>query len=168
MLTAGAYRADTEHMVLRPNRKGTYISLAFGVVCAAIGAAMILGGNLVGSGVCVLGAVGLYGGLGGLVPGQGLYLDAEGFRLRSFGKSWGADWLEIERFTPERVRIGRREDVDVVEIHYLEGVGDRHLPRHRLGETIGIDERYLVAAYGGLSNVELAETLERYRSGSTA
>src|SRR5512133_3532913 len=153
-------------MVLRPNRKGTYISLVFGAVAAAIGSAMILGGNSFGIGVCVLGAVGLYGGVGGLVPGQGLFLDAQGFRLRSFGKSWGADWLEIEGFTPTRVRIGRQEDVDVVEIHYQQGVGDRHLPRHHLGETIGIDERYLVAAYGGLSNVQLAETLEHYRSGA--
>jgi hypothetical protein len=153
-------------MVLRPNRKGTYVSLAFGTVAAAIGSAMILGGNYFGIGVCPLGAVGLYGGVGGLVPGQGLFLDAQGFRLRSFGKSWGADWLEIEGFTPTRVRIGRQEDVDVVEIHYQQGVGDRHVPRHRLGETIGIDERYLVAAYGGLSSVQLAVILEHYRSGA--
>lgn len=152
-------------MLLRPNRKGTYVSLAFGIVCAAIGAAMILSGRYAGIVVCVLGAVGLYAGAGGLVPGQGLCLDEQGFRLRSFGKSWGAGWLEIERFTPTRVRIGRREDVDVVEIHYLEGVGDRHLPQHTLGETLGIDERYLVAAYGGLSNAQLADTLERYRTG---
>lgn len=127
-------------MLLKPDRKGTYIALAFG-------------------------AVGLYAGIGGIVPGQELYLDEQGFRPKSFGKSRSAEWLEIAGFTPKRVRVGRREDVDVVEIKYQSGVGDRHVPQHRLGRLIGIDERYLVAAYGGLTNAQLAETLERYRTG---
>ena len=95
-----------------------------------------------------------------------LFLDPQGFRLRSFGKSFGAQWLEIAGFTPTKVRVGRRGgDVEVVEIHYVPGVGDRHLPGSKLGETLGVDERYLIAAYGGLSNVQLAAVLERYRAG---
>ena len=65
---------------------------------------------------------------------------------------------------PKRIRVGRREDVDVVEIRYQQGLGDARVPRHRLGRTLGIDERYLIAAYGGLSNTELAELLEKYRT----
>ena len=153
-----------EPVRLAPNRKGTYLSLGFGLVCAVIGAGMVATGRYAGIAVLVLAAVGLYGGIGGFVPGLGLRIDQQGFRLRSLGKSWGALWLEIDGFTPRRVRIGRREDVDVVEIHYQQGVGDAHLPQHRLGETIGVDERYLIAAYGGLSNNELAQLLERYRA----
>jgi len=153
-----------ETALLRPDRKGTYASFAFGLVCAAIGTALLAKGNDVGIVVLVLAAVGLYGGIGGFVPGAGLRLDAQGFYLKSLGKSWGADWLEIESFAPKRVRVGRREDVDVVEIHYQQGVGDKHMPQHRLGEIIGIDERYLIAAYGSLTNVQLAALLEKYRS----
>jgi hypothetical protein len=151
-------------LMLKPDRTGTRLSLAFGLVTGVIAAAMLAAGNLAGIGVAVLAAVGLYGALGGVWPGVGLRLDEQGFFLKSFGKSWGAEWLEIAGFTPTTLRVGRREDVDVVEIHYQQGVGDRHVPRTRLGRTIGIDERYLIAAYGGLSNVELAELLEKYRS----
>ena len=150
-------------VLLRPNRKGTYLSLAVGLVFAAIGVAMVAAGNLLGIVLIVLGAVGLYGFVGGLVPGQGLHLDGQGFRLKSFGKSWGAQWLEIDGCEPTRVRVGRRGDVDVVKIRYQQGVGDAHLPQHRLGETIGIDERYLIAAYGGLGNTQLADLMEQYR-----
>lgn len=154
-------------MLLRPDRKGTYLSLAIGVVFTAIGAAMIAAGRNLGIVVVLLGCVGLYGAVGGLWPGQGLRLDTQGFRLRSFGKSWGAEWLEIDGFAPTTVNVGRRNgDVDVVEIHYAQGVGDRHLPKRKLGRLLGVDERYLVAAYGGLSNAELAALLERYRSAS--
>jgi len=153
-------------VLLKPDRKGTYIALALGVLFAAIGAAMIAKGTYAGVVVALIGAVGLYAGIGGIVPGQGLFLDERGFRLESFGKSWSAEWLEIAGFIPKRVRVGRRADVDVVEIQYQPGVGDRHVPRHLLGRFIGIDERYLVAAYGGQTNTQLAETLERYRSGA--
>jgi hypothetical protein len=152
-------------VLLRPDRKGTLLSLAAGIVFAAIGAAMIAAGRNLGIVLVVVGAVGLYGAIGGVWPGQGLRLDVQGFRLRSFGKSWGAEWLEIDGFEPTTVNVGRRNgDVDVVRIHYAQGVGDRHLPTRRLGRLLGIDERYLVAAYGGLSNVELAALLERYRT----
>ena len=67
---------------------------------------------------------------------------------------------------PKRVRVGRREDVDVVEIRYQPGIGDRHLSQHRLGKRLGVDERYLIAAFGGLSNTQLAELLERCRRAS--
>jgi len=126
---------------------------------------MISSGRLAGIAVVAIGCVGLYGAVGGLWPGQGLRLDTQGFRLRSFGKSWGAEWLEIDGFTPTTVNVGRRNgNVDVVEIRYAQGVGDRHLPKRKLGRLLGIDERYLVAAYGGLSNVELAALLDRYRA----
>jgi hypothetical protein len=151
---------------LKPNRTGTYLSLGFGVVCVILGLALLAAGTLVGIFPLVLAAIGIYGGIGGLVPGVGLFLDGQGFRLKSFGKSWSAQWLEIAGFTPTKVRVGRRSgDVEVVEIHYQPGVGDRHLPGSKLGETLGVDERYLIAAYGGLSNEALAALLERYRVG---
>jgi hypothetical protein len=151
---------------LKPNRTGTYLSLGFGVACLLLGIGLLVGGSLVGIFPLVLSAIGIYGGIGGLVPGVGLFLDAQGFRLKSFGKSWSAQWLEIAGFTPTKVRVGRRGgDVEVVEIHYVPGVGDRHLPGSKLGETLGVDERYLIAAYGRLSNNDLAALLERYRVG---
>jgi len=154
-----------EPVRLKPDPKGTYLSLAFGVVFALIGVGMLAGGNDVGGiVVLLLGAVGLYGGIGGFLPRIGLRLDDQGFRLRSLGKSWGAQWVEIDGFTPKRVRVGRREDVDVVEIAYQQGLGDAHRPQHWYGRFLGVDERYLIAAYGGLSNTQLAELLEHYRA----
>jgi hypothetical protein len=160
-----SYTPSTNAVLLRPNRKGTYLSLGFAVVATAIGAAMIAAGTYTGIALVVLAAIGFYAGAGGLVPGQGLRLDGQGFYLKSFGKSFGAQWLEIEGFEPKRVRIGRRGgDVDVVEIRYQQGLGDARVPKRRLGRLLGIDERYLIAAYGDLSNTELAGLLEKYRS----
>lgn len=155
-----------EQTLLRPDRKGSYLSLAFGLVCAAIGAAMVANGNDAGIALLVLAAVGLYGGIAGFVPGLGLRLDAQGFYLKSLGKSWGASWVETDGFTPARVRVGRRADVDVVEIRYQAGIGDRREPQHLLGRLLGVDERYLIAGYGRLSNTQLAELLEKYRAAS--
>ena len=155
-----------EAALLKPDRKGSYLSLAFGVACAAIGAAMVADGNSAGIAVLVLAAVGLYGGVAGFVPGLGLRLDQQGFYLKSLGKSWGASWVETDGFTPARVRVGRRADVDVVEIRYQEGIGDRREPQHLLGRFLGVDERYLIAGYGRLSNAQLAELLEKYRTAS--
>ncbi len=151
-----------EPTLLRPDRKGTYASLGFGLACLVVGLALVLSGHYIGIVVLTLAGVGVYGAVGGFWPGIGLRLDAQGFRLKTFGKSWGAEWLETERFEPTRVRVGRRADVDVVRIHY---VGGTHEPQHKLGETLGVDERYVIAAYGGLSNVQLAELMERYRTG---
>jgi hypothetical protein len=153
-----------EPVLLRPNRAGTYIGLVLGIVLAASGLGLVLAGRLVGIVALLFGAVGLYAGIGGLRRGAGLRLDGQGFYLRSPGKSWGAQWLEIEGFSPTRVRLGRQDDVDVVEIRYQAGAGAAHTPRHRAGEALGVDERYLIAGYGGLSSAELAELLERYRS----
>ena len=153
--------------LLKPDRKGTYAAFGIAILFGAIGAGMLAGGNKAGIAVLVLAAIGLVGGIGGIVPGQGLLLDATGFRLQAIGKRWGAQWLEIDGFEPKRVRVGRRADVDVVEIHYQAGIGDRRVPQHVLGRFLGIDERYLIAAYGGLSNRELADLLEQYRKEST-
>jgi hypothetical protein len=149
--------------LLKPDRKGTWLSLAVGVVFVAIGLVMW---SVAGIVVILIGAVGLYGFVGGLWPGIGLRLDEQGFRVKSFGKSWGAEWLECERFEPATVQVGRKNgNADVVRIHY---VGGTHEPRHKLGQTLGIDERYVIAAYGGLSNTELARKMEEYRAGKTA
>lgn len=155
-----------EAALLKPDRKGSYLSLAFGVACAAIGAAMVTNENAAGIAVLVLAAVGLYAGVAGFVPGLGLRLDQQGFYLKSLGKSWGASWVETDGFTPARVRVGRRADVDVVAVRYQAGIGDRRVPQHVLGRLLGVDERYLIAGYGGLSNTQLAELLERYRAAS--
>jgi hypothetical protein len=155
-----------EPTLLKPDRKGSYLSLAFGTVCAAIGATLVANGNGAGIVVLILAAVGLYGGIAGFVPGLGLRLDRQGFYLKSLGKSWGASWIETDAFTPTRVRVGRRADVDVVEIRYQPGIGDRREPQHLPGRFLGVDERYLIAGYGGLSNAQLAELLEKFRAAS--
>jgi len=135
-----------EPTLLKPDRKGSSLSLAFGIVCLAIGVPMVASGNGAGIVVLVLAAVALYAGIA--------------------GKSWGASWVETDGFTPTRVRVGRRSDVDVVEIHYQPGIGDRREPQHLLGRFLGVDERYLIAGYGGLSNGQLAELLAKYRAAS--
>jgi hypothetical protein len=158
-------------VTLRPDRRGTWVALAIGIVFALIGAAMLAGGSLVGIVPVLIGLVGLYAGIGGLVPGLAyLRLDDEGFRLKSLGKSWGARWVEIESFAPTKIvvqrsgRFGKPGTVDAVEIRYRPGIGGAHLPQHVYQREYGIDERYLTAAYGGLSSGQLAELLERYRA----
>ena len=150
-------------VLLRPDRKGTWLSLGLAAVFGAIGAAMVAAGNYSGIGVLAIALVGLYAGIGGFLPGIGLRLDEQGFRVRSLGKSWSAEWLEVESLAPAKVQVGRKNgDVAVVQVTY---VGGRREPRHKLGRLLGIDERYVIAAYGGLSNVDLAALMERYRSG---
>jgi hypothetical protein len=152
-------------VLLPPNRKGAYLSLAFALAMAVLGVGLIVSGTVVvGIASLVVTAVGLAGAIGGLLPGLGLRLDDRGFHLKAIGKSWGAAWLEVESFAPTRVRLGRQDDVDVVEVRYQPGVGTPHLPPNRLGETLGLDERYLIAGYGGLTSAQLAELLERYRA----
>ena len=160
-----------EPVTLRPNRGGTWVALAVGGLFGAIGATMVVTGNLVGIVPLVVGAVGLYAAIGGLVPGLAyLRLDDQGFRLKSLGKSWSARWVEIESFEPTKIvvqraaRWGKPGTIDAVEIHYRPGIGDAHLPKNALGREYGIDERYVTAAYGGLSSERLAELLERYRA----
>ena len=71
--------------------------------------------------------------------------------------------VEIEGFAPKTLRTGRRPNFAVVEVSYRSGIDDSHLPEHRYEGIIGVDERYIVAGYGHLSNEQLAELLERYR-----
>jgi hypothetical protein len=159
-------------VTLRPDRRGTWLALGFGIVFGAIGAAMLAAGRWIGILPLLIGLVGLYAGVGGLVPGlAGLRLDDQGLRLRSLGKSWGARWVEIESFSPTTIVVspkravwGRAGTNDAVEIHYRPGIGDAHLPKNALGREYGIDERYVTAAYGGLSSAKLADLLERYRA----
>jgi hypothetical protein len=158
-------RVDLEPVVLRPNRLGSYLGLAFGLACAGIAAVMLASGNGAGYGVAALAVVGVAAGGSGLIPGRAfLRLDGQGFYVKSIAKSFGARWVEIDAFEPQTVRMGRRGDVPVVAVSYRSGIGDAHVPGHRLERgVVGIDERYVVAAYGGLSNGELAALLERYR-----
>ena len=158
-------------VTLQPDRRGTWAALVVGIVFALIGAVMLAGGNLVGIVPVLIALVGLYAGIGGLLPGLAhLRLDDQGFRLKSLGKNWGGRWVEIESFAPTKIvvqragRFGRPGTVDAVEIHYRPGIGDAHLPQHVYQREYGVDERYLTAAYGGLSSRELAELLERYRA----
>jgi hypothetical protein len=155
---------DLEPTTLRPNRLGSYLSLALGVVFGLAGALLLAGGNRTGLVAAALATLGLAAGIGGLIPGRAyLRLDDQGFYVKSITKSFGAKWVEIEGVAPKTVRIGRK-DVPVVAVSYRTGIGDAHLPRHRLERgTIGIDERYIVPAYANLGNEQLATLLERYR-----
>jgi hypothetical protein len=156
---------DLDPTTLRPNRLGSYLSLALGLLFGLVAALLLSGGNRTGLIAAVLAAIGLVAGIAGLIPGRAyLRLDDQGFYVKSISKSWGAKWVEVDGFTPKRVRLGRNSNVPVVVVSYLTGIGDAHLPRNRLErETIGIDERYLVPAYANLDNERLAAMLERYR-----
>ena len=155
-----------EQTTLQPNRLGSYLSLALGVLFGLAGALLLAGGNRTGLVAAALAALGLVAGIGGLIPGRAyLRLDDQGFYVKSISKSWGAKWVEVDGFAPDTVRIGRNSNVPVVSVSYRTGIGDAHLPRHRLERgTIGIDERYIVPAYAKLDNEQLAAMLERYRN----
>ena len=56
--------------------------------------------------------------------------------------------------------------MDVVRADYRDGYEARRTPGSRLGEALGVDERYVMPGYGGLSATQLVELLEQRRAAS--
>jgi hypothetical protein len=158
-----------ETLILRPSRSGIYASAFAALFFGAVGIGMVASGRATGYIVLAIGAVGLFAFLAGVLPGRAfLRLDPQGFHVEAPTKSWGAAWVEVERFRIEARRVGRSRAVtNVVRADYHDGFDAQHTPDSRLGEALGVDERYVMPGYGGLSAEQLAELLEQWRAASS-
>lgn len=163
-MSGGATPSETEALILRPSRRGVIASAAAGVVFGGIGAAMVASGNATGWIVVAPGAVGLAAFVIGVLPGRAyLRLDRVGFHIHSPTKSWSVSWFEVEGFRAGTIPVNRRK-LPVVFIDYRDGYAAAHTPQTRLGEALGVDERYLTGGYGNLSIAGLTELLQSWRA----
>jgi hypothetical protein len=153
-------------LVLRPSRSGIYASALAALLFGSIGIGMVVSGRLIWLIALAIGAVGLFAFLAGVWPGRAfLRLDPQGFYVKAPTKSWGAAWYEVERFRIEARVVGRNgATMDVVRADYRDGYEARRTPGSRLGEALGVDERYVMPGYGGLSAAQLVELLEQWRA----
>jgi len=148
---------DRGVLYLRPKRRPMLLISVAGLVVAAIGVATATV-FLIVLGLIAAVAAGL-----SLVPGIAyLKLDEQGFEIKKIGKRWGAAWIEVERFEPTKVLVGRYLS-PIVEVHYREGFGGRHLPTSTLGRTVGFSQQYIELGYG-LKADEQAALLNEWRS----
>jgi hypothetical protein len=92
-----------------------------------------------------------------------LRLDDQGLEVVSPVKRWNARWGEIERFEVETVPLGRNSRGPVIRVVYREGFDTGHTSKTLLGKSLGIDEHYVVPAYGNLDAEELCGLLSRFR-----
>ncbi|HVN62406.1 MAG TPA: hypothetical protein VMT59_14175, partial [Gaiellaceae bacterium] len=103
---------DRGVLYLRPKRRPMLLISVAGLVVAAIGVATATV-FLIVLGLIAAVAAGL-----SLVPGIAyLKLDEQGFEIKKIGKRWGAAWIEVERFEPTKVLVGRYPS-PIVEVHY--------------------------------------------------
>jgi hypothetical protein len=153
-------------LVLRPSRSGIYASGLAALLFGGIGIGMVASGRLLGLIVLAIGAVALFAFVVGVWPGRAfLRLDRQGFYVKAPTKSWGATWHELERFRVEARVVGRNHTMmNVVRADYRDGYEAQRTPGSKLGEAFGVDERYVMPGYGGLSAEKLAELLERWRT----
>jgi hypothetical protein len=127
--------------------------------------ALLAVGN-VGAGLftLVLALVAGVGAVAARLPGRTeLRLDEQGLAVSSIVKRWSVRWLEVERFEPGTVQIGRSPS-PVVCVVYRDGFERAHTPKTRLGNALGVDERYVWPGYGDLDADALAALLERFRA----
>src|SRR4051794_39421646 len=152
-------------LVLRPSRSGIYASAFAALFFGAIGIGMLVSGRTIGLIPLAIAGVGLFAFAAGVLPGRAfLRLDPRGFYVKAPTKSWGATWHEVERFRIEKRPVGRnRATTDVVRAEYRDGYEAQRTPASKLGQAFGVDERYVMPGYGGLSAAELVALLEEWR-----
>lgn len=152
-------------LVLRASRKGTIAAFGAGVLFALVGLVVVVSGGVIVAVFCfALAAVGLVGGVMGLLPRRtALELDGQGLTVVSPVKTWKASWHEIERFEAQTIDMGPRSRVSVVRVFYRDGFGIAHQATSLPGKVLGVDENYVVPGYGNLDNTQLAELLTRFR-----
>jgi hypothetical protein len=152
-------------LVLPPSRAGTIAAVAAGILFllvsllfAAVGSWFV---SLFG---LFLAFVGFVAAGAGVLPRQSdLRLDEQGLEVVSIVKRWKAGWSEIERFEVETVPMGRRSRGPVIRVVYRDGFDAAHTSKSLLGRALGIDEHYVVPAYGNLDAEELCGLLSRFR-----
>lgn len=152
-------------LVLRPSRAGTLAAFCVGALFALVGLFIVAAGNVLVALFCfALAAVGLFGGVMGVLPRRSeLRLDDQALQVVSPAKTWKAAWGEIERFEIETVPMGRNSSAPVVRVVYRGGFDTAHEPTSVLGKALGVDERYVVPGYGNLDAEQLRELLTRFR-----
>jgi len=152
-----------EPIVLGSSRSSIVASVGVAAGFGAIGAAMLASGHAAGWAPVAIAAVGLFAGVAGLRRGTAfLRIDDDGVTVKGVGLERKTLWSEVESFEATEVAIGRStRKVRCVRIHFYEGFEEAHMPRERRNQILGRDPRYLLAAYGNLSNVKLAELLNR-------
>jgi hypothetical protein len=150
-----------EPIVLRASRSGIVASFGVAAGFGAIGAAMVASGSAAGWALVAIAAVGLFAGVAGLRRGTTfLRIDDQGVTVKGVGLERTTSWTEVESFEPTEVVVARNNrKMPCVRIHFYEGFEEAHTPQERRNKILGRDPRYLLAAYGNLSNVKLAELL---------
>ena len=152
-------------LVLRPSRSGTIAAFGAAALFGLVGLVVAVSGGAVVAVFCfVLAAVGLFGGVMGVMPKRTeLRLDDQSFTVVSPVKTWRAAWTEVERFEADIVNTGPRSRIPVVRVVYRDGFGAAHEASSLPGKVLGTDEHYVPPGYGNLDNEQLAELLERFR-----
>jgi hypothetical protein len=151
-------------LVLRPSRKGTVAAFGAGALFGVVGLVFAVSGGVIGAVFCfVLAAIGLFGGVMGVLPRHTeLRLDDQGFTVVSPVKSWQAAWTEVELFEADLLSMGPRSQVPVVRVRYRDGLGGAHEATSLPGKVLGVDEHLVTPGYGNLDNQQLAELLMRF------
>jgi hypothetical protein len=164
-MTAAPSIPDTLPLVLRPSRAGTLAALGAGTLFSVVGLALAASGNwIVAVIVLAFAAVGLWAGVMGVLPHRSeLRLDEQGLGVVSPVKTWKAGWEEIERFEPDTIAVGRRSRVEVVRVVYRDGFDTAHSARSLPGRALGVDEHYVMPAYGNLDDEQLCALLTAFR-----
>jgi hypothetical protein len=156
---------DSLPLVLRPSRRGTIAAFAAGILFGVVGLVVAVSGGVLVAIFCLaLAAVGLFGGVMGVMPKRSeLRLDDQGLEVVSPVKRWKAAWGEIERFEQDTIPSGRFGSAPVVRVVYRDGFGARHEATSLAGKALGVDEHLVVPGYGNLTNEQLCELLSRFR-----
>jgi hypothetical protein len=152
-------------LVLRPSRAGTFAAAGAGVLFLLVGLFFAAAGNmLVAIFALALAAVGLFAAVVGVLPRRSeLRLDEQGLEVVSPVKRWKAGWDEIERFEVARVPMGRSTRGPVIRVVYGEAFDAGHTSKSALGKALGVDEHFVVPAYGNLNAEQLSGLLSRFR-----
>lgn len=167
-MTAALSVPETLPLVLRPSRKSTIAAFGAGTLFAVVGLALAAAGNwLVAVIILVFAAVGLWAGVMGVLPKRSeLRLDDQGLTVVSPVKTWKAVWADVERFEPDTIAVGRRSRAKVVRVVYRDGFDAAHTAQSLPGRALGVDEHYVMPAYGNLDdqrlNALLTAFLERF------
>ncbi len=153
-------------LVLRPSRRGTIAAFGVAVLFGVVGLLVAVAGGVIAAVFCfALAGIGLFAGVMAVLPKRTeLRLDEQGFAVVSPVKTWKAAWSEIERFQPDMVPMGpRNNSVAVVRVVYREGFGAAHEATSLPGKALGVDEHYVMPGYGNLDNEQLAALLTTFR-----
>jgi hypothetical protein len=151
-------------LVLRPSRRGTIAAFGAAALFGVVGLVFAVSSGVIVAVFCfVLAAIGLFGGVMGVLPKRTeLRLDDQGFTVVSPVKTWNAAWTEVELFEADIVSMGPRSQVPVVRVRYRDALGVAHEATSLPGKVLGVDEHFVTPGYGNLDNEQLAELLMRF------